>query len=120
MDEPLNLVLFSGTDDKLQAAAVLTAGAAALGSPSTSSSSTGRSTHSDAIASTRSRARAGGRRRGPAHVDDFAAAGQISWRRFSARPRTSARSTSRRARSRWTSSASTRPISTRSSTAWRA
>jgi peroxiredoxin family protein len=33
MDEPLNLVLFSGTDDKLQAAAVLTAGAAALGMP---------------------------------------------------------------------------------------
>jgi peroxiredoxin family protein len=33
MEEPLNLVLFSGTDDKLQAAAVLTAGAAALGKP---------------------------------------------------------------------------------------
>jgi peroxiredoxin family protein len=34
MDEqPLNLVLFSGTDDKLEAAAVLTAGAAALGKP---------------------------------------------------------------------------------------
>jgi peroxiredoxin family protein len=37
MDEnvaaPLNLVLFSGTDDRLQAAAVLTAGAAALGTP---------------------------------------------------------------------------------------
>ncbi|HMJ79887.1 MAG TPA: DsrE/DsrF/DrsH-like family protein [Candidatus Dormibacteraeota bacterium] len=34
MDEqPLNLVLFSGTDDKLQAAAVLVAGAAALGKP---------------------------------------------------------------------------------------
>jgi peroxiredoxin family protein len=33
MDQPLNLVLFSGTDDKLQAAAVLTAGAAALGKP---------------------------------------------------------------------------------------
>lgn len=37
MDEPaetpLNLILFSGTDDKLQAAAVLTAGAAALGRP---------------------------------------------------------------------------------------
>lgn len=33
MDEPLNLVLFSGTEDKLQAAAVLTAGAAALGKP---------------------------------------------------------------------------------------
>ena len=33
MDEPLNLVLFSGTDDKLQVAAVMTAGAAALGRP---------------------------------------------------------------------------------------
>jgi len=33
MDEPLNLVLFSCTDDKLQAAAILTAGAAALGRP---------------------------------------------------------------------------------------
>ena len=34
MDEqPLSLVLFSGTDDKLNAAAVLTAGAAALGRP---------------------------------------------------------------------------------------
>jgi peroxiredoxin family protein len=33
MDESLNLVLFSGTEDKLQAAAVLTAGAAALGKP---------------------------------------------------------------------------------------
>jgi peroxiredoxin family protein len=33
VNEPLNLVLFSGTDDKLQAAAVLTAGAAALGKP---------------------------------------------------------------------------------------
>ena len=33
MDNPLNLVLFSGTDDRLQAAAVLTAGAAALGKP---------------------------------------------------------------------------------------
>lgn len=33
MEQPLNLVLFSGTDDKLQAAAVLVAGAAALGRP---------------------------------------------------------------------------------------
>jgi peroxiredoxin family protein len=33
MEEPLNLVLFSGTDDKLNAAAVLAAGAAALGRP---------------------------------------------------------------------------------------
>jgi peroxiredoxin family protein len=33
MDEPINLVLFSGTDDRLQAAAVLAAGAAALNKP---------------------------------------------------------------------------------------
>jgi peroxiredoxin family protein len=33
MDEPLAITLFSGTEDKLQAAAVLTAGAAALGRP---------------------------------------------------------------------------------------
>jgi peroxiredoxin family protein len=33
MDEAISLVLFSGTDDKLQAAAVLAAGAAALGRP---------------------------------------------------------------------------------------
>ena len=31
--DPLNVVLFSGTDDRLQAAAVLVAGAAALGRP---------------------------------------------------------------------------------------
>jgi len=31
VDDSLNLVVFSGTDDKLQAVAVLTAGAAALG-----------------------------------------------------------------------------------------
>ena len=33
MDETISLVLFSGTDDKLQAAATLAAGAAALGRP---------------------------------------------------------------------------------------
>lgn len=33
LTEPLNLVLFSGTDDRLQAAAVLAAGAVALGKP---------------------------------------------------------------------------------------
>jgi peroxiredoxin family protein len=33
MEEPINLVLFSGTDDKLQAASILAAGAAALGKP---------------------------------------------------------------------------------------
>ena len=31
MDEPLNIVLFSGTEDRLQAAAVMVSGAAALG-----------------------------------------------------------------------------------------
>jgi peroxiredoxin family protein len=33
VESPLNLVLFSGTDDKLTAAAVLASGAAALGQP---------------------------------------------------------------------------------------
>jgi peroxiredoxin family protein len=33
MDETISIVLFSGTDDKLQSAAVLAAGAAALGRP---------------------------------------------------------------------------------------
>jgi peroxiredoxin family protein len=33
MDETISIVLFSGTDDKLQAAATLAAGAAALGKP---------------------------------------------------------------------------------------
>jgi peroxiredoxin family protein len=33
VDEPINLVLFSGTDDRLNAAAVLAAGAAAIGRP---------------------------------------------------------------------------------------
>ncbi len=33
MDETISIVLFSGTDDKLQAAAVLAGGAAALGKP---------------------------------------------------------------------------------------
>jgi peroxiredoxin family protein len=33
MDETISIVLFSGTDDKLQAAAVMAAGAAALGRP---------------------------------------------------------------------------------------
>jgi peroxiredoxin family protein len=33
LDKPLSVVLFSGTDDKLNAAAVLTVGAAAMGRP---------------------------------------------------------------------------------------
>ena len=108
MDEPLNLVLFSGTDDKLQAAAVLTAGAAALGKPvniflqywaldafradrdrRATTASRRRPAPPAGRRSTRCRARA--RRPGP---------------RPCARPRTSARSTSRRARCRWTCSIS--------------
>ena len=80
MDAPLNLVLFSGTDDKLQAAAVLTAGAAALGKP----------VHiflqywaldafrTDRIASDHGLAPEAGPA-GRAAVDDLAAAGQASW-----------------------------------------
>jgi len=80
MDAPINLVLFSGTDDKLQAAAVLTAGAAALGKP----------VHiflqywaldafrTDRIASDHGLAPEAGPA-GRAAVDDLAAAGQASW-----------------------------------------
>ena len=50
-DERFSLVLFSGTDDKLQAAATLAVGAAVMGRPVESSSSTGRSTPSGPIAS---------------------------------------------------------------------
>ena len=34
-DKPLSLVMFSGTDDKLTAAAVLAVGAAVMGRPTT-------------------------------------------------------------------------------------
>jgi peroxiredoxin family protein len=80
MDEPLNLVLFSGTDDKLQAAAVLTAGAAALGKPvnvflqywaldAFRKERIGRDHGLAAEAGTEGRA----------HVDHLRAAGQASW-----------------------------------------
>ena len=92
VDEPLNLVLFSGTDDKLQAAAVLTAGAAALGKPVNIflqywALDAFRADRIDR----RSRPRARGRPRGPrggrrARTRRPGAAG----RRRSARPRTSA------------------------------
>jgi len=80
MDESMNLVLFSGTDDKLQAAAVLTAGAAALGKP----------VHiflqywaldafrADRIARDHGLAPEAGPA-GRAAVDDLAAAGQAPW-----------------------------------------
>ncbi|TAM63018.1 MAG: hypothetical protein EPN50_06365 [Chloroflexota bacterium] len=80
MTEPLSLVCFSGTDDKLQAAAVLTAGAAALGRP----------VHlflqywaldafrSDRIARDHGLAPEAGPQ-GRAAVDAFVAAGQAPW-----------------------------------------
>jgi peroxiredoxin family protein len=80
MAQPLNLVLFSGTDDKLQAAAVMTAGAAALGKPvniflqywALESFRADRITADHGLAP---EAGAAGR----AAVDDLAAAGQASW-----------------------------------------
>jgi len=80
MDEPLNLVLFSGTDDKLQAAAVLTAGAAALGKPvnvflqywALDAFRKERISRDHGLA-----AEAGPE--GRAHVDHLRAAGQASW-----------------------------------------
>jgi peroxiredoxin family protein len=80
MDEPLNLVLFSGTDDKLQAAAVLTAGAAALGKPVNVflqywALDAFRRDRIDRDHGLAAEAGAEGRR----HVDDLRHAGQISW-----------------------------------------
>ena len=80
MDEPLNLVLFSGTDDKLQAAAVLTAGAAALGKPvnvflqywALDAFRRDRIDRDHGLA-----AEAGPE--GRAHVDELHAAGQATW-----------------------------------------
>jgi peroxiredoxin family protein len=80
MEAPLNLVLFSGTDDKLQAAAVLTAGAAALGKPvniflqywALDAFRADRIDHDHGLAP---EAGAEGRR----HVDALAAAGQAPW-----------------------------------------
>ena len=121
MDEPLNLVLFSGTDDKLQAAAVLTAGAAALGKPVNiflqywALDAFRAAKIARTMASHRRRARPAGSpsmrcRGGP---------GDAGPRRC-ARPRTSVAWTSRRAACRWTCSISNRPTSTRSSTASKA
>jgi peroxiredoxin family protein len=80
MDEPLNLVLFSGTDDKLQAAAVLTAGAAALGKPVNLflqywALDVFRRDHIDRDHGLAPEAGAEGR----THVDQLRRAGQVSW-----------------------------------------
>jgi peroxiredoxin family protein len=80
MDEPLNLVLFSGTDDKLQAAAVLTAGAAALGRPVNIFLQYWalEAFRADRIATDHGLAPEAGPA-GRAAVDALAAAGQASW-----------------------------------------
>ena len=109
MDEPLNLVLFSGTDDKLKAAAVLTAGAAALGRP------VNLFLQYWALDAFRRRPD-----RPPTTGSPPRPAPRAAWRstpcaqparpagpRRSARPRSSAGSTSRPARCRWTCSTST-------------
>ena len=80
MDDPLNLVLFSGTDDKLQAAAVLTAGAAALGKPvhlflQYWALEAFRRDRIDADHGLAPEAGAAGRQA----VDDLRTAGQVSW-----------------------------------------
>ena len=80
MDEPINLVLFSGTDDKLQAAAVLAAGAAALGKPvnvflqywALDAFRRDRIDHDHGLAP-----EAGSE--GREHVDHLRRAGQVSW-----------------------------------------
>ena len=80
MDEPLNLVLFSGTDDKLQAAAVLTAGAAAIGKPVNVFLQYWAldAFRSDRIGQDHGLAPEAGAQ-GRAHVDHLRRAGQVSW-----------------------------------------
>ncbi len=80
MDEPINLVLFSGTDDKLQAAAILTAGAAALGKPVNVFLQYWalEAFRRDRIAGDHGLAPEAGAE-GRAHVDALRTAGQASW-----------------------------------------
>jgi peroxiredoxin family protein len=82
MDEPLAITLFSGTDDKLQAAAVLTAGAAVIGRPVhvflqywglDAFRANGSTPHEPMLAPEAGEA-------GLAAVKALAAAGQASWR----------------------------------------
>lgn len=80
MDQPLSVVLFSGTDDKLQSAAVMTAGAAALGKPvhiflqywALDAFRRDRIERDHGLAP-----EAGGE--GRVHVDHLRAAGQVGW-----------------------------------------
>ena len=103
MDEPLNVVLFSGTDDKLQAAAVLTAGAAALGKPVNLFLQYWAldAFRADRIEQDHGLAPEAGAE-GRVAVDGLRAAGRRVGPRRCARPRSSAASTSRPVRCRWT------------------
>ena len=80
MTEPLNLVLFSGTDDKLTAASVLAAGAAALGKPVNVFLQYWAldAFRRERIAADHGLAPEAGAE-GRAHVDALRAAGQASW-----------------------------------------
>ena len=80
MSEPLNLVLFSGTDDKLTAASVLAAGAAALGKPVNVFLQYWAldAFRKERIARDHGLAPEAGEE-GRAHVDALRAAGQASW-----------------------------------------
>jgi peroxiredoxin family protein len=80
MTEPLNLVLFSGTDDRLQAAAVLSAGAVALGRPDHAFHIKGAPEASRADRSERDHGLAPeAGEAGRAAVDALRTAGQASW-----------------------------------------
>ena len=80
MDESMNLVLFSGTDDKLQAAAILAAGAAALGKQVNVFLQYWAldAFRAERISSDHGLAPEAGTE-GRGHVDALAAAGQASW-----------------------------------------
>jgi peroxiredoxin family protein len=110
MADTINLVLFSGTDDKLQAAAILAAGGAALGKRVNIflqywALDAFRKDRIDLDHGLAPEAGAEGR----AAVDQLRAAGQASWKETLAR-----------ARSRWTCFAWRSPTWTPSSTASRA
>ena len=123
MDEPINFVAFSGTDDKLQALAVMTAGAAALGKPvniflqywALDAFSKAKIDRDHGLAP---EAGAEGRAKVDAHHEGRPGAAGPTTLRHGQGAR--AGSTSRPARCPWTSSASRSRTSIRSSTAWRA
>ena len=104
-----HLVLFSGTDDKLQAAAVLTAAAAALGKPVDLSCSTGRLDAVRADRITRNHGLSPERRRRSCHRRRPARHRPASWAETFRQAKGWVASTSRPARCRWTCSTSSDP-----------